>query len=135
MERAEARDSKGSGDNAGKLLRGSPLLRGRVLRRVDGTFRKSHVQKVVQRPEGEEMDAYEQIFLARGLATLAFDGPGQGEAEYDFPKFKRTAESIKARQCVIIPDTEEKVSAHMLDFQGRYDPARWLHLRSSARAQ
>ncbi len=33
----------------------------------------------------EEMDAYEQPFLARGLATLAFDGPGQGEGEYDFP--------------------------------------------------
>ena len=32
----------------------------------------------------EEMGAYERIFLARGLATLAFDGPGQGEAEYDF---------------------------------------------------
>jgi 2,6-dihydroxypseudooxynicotine hydrolase len=33
----------------------------------------------------EEMDAYETTFLARGLATLAFDGPGQGEAEYDLP--------------------------------------------------
>lgn len=33
----------------------------------------------------EEMDNYETVFLARGLATLAFDGPGQGEAEYDFP--------------------------------------------------
>jgi len=33
----------------------------------------------------EEMDAYESIFLARGLATLAFDGPGQGEAEYELP--------------------------------------------------
>jgi fermentation-respiration switch protein FrsA (DUF1100 family) len=33
----------------------------------------------------EEADCYEQPFLARGLATLAFDGPGQGEAEYDFP--------------------------------------------------
>lgn len=32
----------------------------------------------------EEMDAYESIFLARGLATLSFDGPGQGEAEYEF---------------------------------------------------
>lgn len=31
----------------------------------------------------EEMDAYESVFLARGLATLAFDGPGQGEGEYD----------------------------------------------------
>ena len=33
----------------------------------------------------EEMDAYEEPFLARGMATLAIDGPGQGEAEYDIP--------------------------------------------------
>ena len=33
----------------------------------------------------EEMDGYENIFLARGMATLSFDGPGQGEAEYDIP--------------------------------------------------
>jgi dipeptidyl aminopeptidase/acylaminoacyl peptidase len=33
----------------------------------------------------EEMDAYERNFLDRGMATLAFDGPGQGEAEYDHP--------------------------------------------------
>jgi 2,6-dihydroxypseudooxynicotine hydrolase len=33
----------------------------------------------------EELDVYENIFLARGMATLSFDGPGQGEAEYDFP--------------------------------------------------
>ena len=33
----------------------------------------------------EETDAYEQPFLARGMATLTFDGPGQGEAQYDFP--------------------------------------------------
>ena len=33
----------------------------------------------------EEMDNYESLFLARGLATLSFDGPGQGEAEYDIP--------------------------------------------------
>jgi 2,6-dihydroxypseudooxynicotine hydrolase len=33
----------------------------------------------------EEMDAYESIFLSRGMATLAFDGPGQGEAEYELP--------------------------------------------------
>lgn len=32
----------------------------------------------------EEMESYETLFLARGLATLAFDGPGQGESEYDF---------------------------------------------------
>ena len=32
----------------------------------------------------EEMDSNEAVFLARGLATLVFDGPGQGEGEYDF---------------------------------------------------
>jgi 2,6-dihydroxypseudooxynicotine hydrolase len=33
----------------------------------------------------EELDVYETLFLERGMATLAFDGPGQGEAEYDLP--------------------------------------------------
>ncbi len=33
----------------------------------------------------EEMHTNEEVFLRRGLATLAFDGPGQGEAEYDLP--------------------------------------------------
>jgi 2,6-dihydroxypseudooxynicotine hydrolase len=33
----------------------------------------------------EELEAYELPFLARGIATLTVDGPGQGEAEYDFP--------------------------------------------------
>ncbi len=33
----------------------------------------------------EETAAYEEPFLARGIATLVFDGPGQGEGEYDFP--------------------------------------------------
>lgn len=32
----------------------------------------------------EEMDGMESLFLARGVATLAIDGPGQGEAEYEF---------------------------------------------------
>jgi 2,6-dihydroxypseudooxynicotine hydrolase len=30
----------------------------------------------------EEMDAYETDLLRRGMATLCFDGPGQGEGEY-----------------------------------------------------
>jgi dipeptidyl aminopeptidase/acylaminoacyl peptidase len=33
----------------------------------------------------EEMEAYELPYLARGMATLMVDGPGQGEAEYQFP--------------------------------------------------
>jgi len=32
----------------------------------------------------EEMDTCERTFLDRGMATLCFDGPGQGEGEYDF---------------------------------------------------
>lgn len=32
----------------------------------------------------EETDAYEAPFLSRGMATLVFEGPGQGEAQYDF---------------------------------------------------
>jgi 2,6-dihydroxypseudooxynicotine hydrolase len=32
----------------------------------------------------EEMEANEGAFLTRGVATLCFDGPGQGEGEYDF---------------------------------------------------
>jgi 2,6-dihydroxypseudooxynicotine hydrolase len=32
----------------------------------------------------EEGDAFEAPFLARGVATLMFEGPGQGESQYDF---------------------------------------------------
>ena len=45
----------------------------------------------------EEMDDYESRFLARGLATLAFDGPGQGEAEYDFalcPEYEKPVKAV-----------------------------------------
>ncbi len=33
----------------------------------------------------EELRSTEQLFLDRGMATLALDGPGQGESEYDLP--------------------------------------------------
>jgi 2,6-dihydroxypseudooxynicotine hydrolase len=33
----------------------------------------------------EEMHAYSEDFLRRGMATLAIDGPGQGELEFDHP--------------------------------------------------
>ena len=45
----------------------------------------------------EEMDDYENRFLVRGLATLSFDGPGQGEAEYDFaicPEYEKPAKAV-----------------------------------------
>jgi 2,6-dihydroxypseudooxynicotine hydrolase len=45
----------------------------------------------------EEMDDYENRFLQRGLATLSFDGPGQGEAEYDFgicPEYEKPVKAV-----------------------------------------
>src|SRR5206468_5102037 len=45
----------------------------------------------------EEMDDYENRFLARGLATLSFGGPGQGEAEYDFalcPEYEKPVKAV-----------------------------------------
>jgi dipeptidyl aminopeptidase/acylaminoacyl peptidase len=44
----------------------------------------------------EETDAYEAPYLARGIATLVFDGPGQGEAEYDFPIRGNYETAVKA---------------------------------------
>jgi len=45
----------------------------------------------------EELHAYEEPFLARGIATLAIDGPGQGEAEYEMPicgDYERAAAAV-----------------------------------------
>ncbi len=45
----------------------------------------------------EEMDDYENRFLKRGLATLAFDGPGQGEADDDFaicPEYEKPVKAV-----------------------------------------
>lgn len=45
----------------------------------------------------EEMDDYENRFLKRGLATLAFDGPGQGEAEYELgicPEYEKPVKAV-----------------------------------------
>jgi dipeptidyl aminopeptidase/acylaminoacyl peptidase len=70
--------------------------------RVEIPFAGASLAAVLRRPPGpgphpavvlipgldsakEEFRAAEQPFLDRGLATLAVDGPGQGEAEYDLP--------------------------------------------------
>jgi fermentation-respiration switch protein FrsA (DUF1100 family) len=56
-----------------------------ILRRPAGVERPAVVAMAMGLDSTkEECDAYEQPFLARGLATLAFDGPGQGEGQYDF---------------------------------------------------
>ena len=67
---------------------------------MDIPFEGTHFRGILRKPVGvqnppivimcmgldsakEETEAYEQPFLARGMAVLAFDGPGQGEAEYE----------------------------------------------------
>lgn len=74
--------------------------------RVEIPFEGTHFRGILRKPVGtessqskppivimcmgldsakEETEAYEQPFLARGMAILAFDGPGQGESEYEQP--------------------------------------------------
>jgi dipeptidyl aminopeptidase/acylaminoacyl peptidase len=54
----------------------------------------------------EELQATAEYYLARGLATLAIDGPGQGEAEYELP----------------IEPAYEKVATAVVDFlKARHD--------------
>lgn len=56
-----------------------------ILRRPPGIERPPVVIMVMGLDSAkEETDAYEQPFLSRGMAILAFDGPGQGEGEYQF---------------------------------------------------
>ncbi|SMY07682.1 alpha/beta hydrolase family protein [Flavimaricola marinus] len=56
------------------------------LRRPNGVERPPVVVMVMGLDSTkEEMHTNEQVFLDRGLATLAFDGPGQGEAEFELP--------------------------------------------------
>jgi dipeptidyl aminopeptidase/acylaminoacyl peptidase len=71
-------------------------------RRIEVPFEGSHLVGVVRVPRGEgphpvvvlvpgldstkeELRSTEDTFLARDLATMSIDGPGQGEAEYDLP--------------------------------------------------
>ncbi|MGE5098263.1 MAG: alpha/beta hydrolase family protein [Betaproteobacteria bacterium] len=58
-----------------------------ILRRPDGVPARAPVLVMVPGLDSakEELEAYELPFLARGMATLLVDGPGQGEAEYRFP--------------------------------------------------
>ena len=57
-----------------------------ILRRPHGVARAPVVVMCMGLDSAkEEMDSYESLFLARGIATLTFDGPGQGESEYDIP--------------------------------------------------
>jgi dienelactone hydrolase len=53
------------------------------LRRPEGVTRPPVVVMAMGLDSAkEEMDTNERVFLDRGMATLCFDGPGQGEGEY-----------------------------------------------------
>lgn len=57
-----------------------------ILRRPRGIARPPVVLMIMGLDSAkEEMHTNEQVFLDRGMATLAVDGLGQGEAEYDLP--------------------------------------------------
>ncbi|MQA79277.1 MAG: alpha/beta fold hydrolase [Streptosporangiales bacterium] len=58
-----------------------------VLRLPDGDGRPSPTVVVVPGLDAtkEEMHRLQEVFLRRGMATYSFDGPGQGEAEFDLP--------------------------------------------------
>jgi 2,6-dihydroxypseudooxynicotine hydrolase len=81
--------------------------------RVEIPFENRVLHGILRRPEGnklpvlimapgldstkEELHAYEEPFLARGIAVLAVDGPGQGEAEYEIPicgDYERAASAV-----------------------------------------
>jgi 2,6-dihydroxypseudooxynicotine hydrolase len=64
----------------------------------------------------EETDAYEQPFLARGMATLAFDGPGQGEGEYDFAI--RGDYEVAAKAVVDYIETRQDLNASRIGMAG-----------------
>ena len=64
----------------------------------------------------EETAAYEEPFLARGMATLVFDGPGQGEAEYEFP-IRGNFETAVRAVCDFI-ETQDDVDAQRIGLWG-----------------
>ena len=56
------------------------------LRRPEGVDRPPVVVVIMGMDSAkEEVHFAEQAFLERGMATLSFEGPGQGEAEFDLP--------------------------------------------------
>jgi len=64
----------------------------------------------------EETDAYEQPFLARGMATLVFEGPGQGEAQYDFPI--RGDYEVPVKAVIDFVETRDDIDAKRIGMWG-----------------
>ncbi|MBT3766887.1 MAG: alpha/beta fold hydrolase [Rhodospirillaceae bacterium] len=64
----------------------------------------------------EEMGANEANYLRRGMATLAFDGPGQGEGEYDWP-IRPDYEAVVTAVCDFV-ETRDDVDAERMGVWG-----------------
>jgi dipeptidyl aminopeptidase/acylaminoacyl peptidase len=64
----------------------------------------------------EEMDFYEMLLLDRGMATLPFDGPGQGEAEYTIPI--RGDFEVPVKAVVDFIDTRQDLDASRIGVMG-----------------
>jgi 2,6-dihydroxypseudooxynicotine hydrolase len=82
--------------------------------RVEIPYENGHLYGILRKPRGidnppvvilcmgmdsakEEMSTNEAHFHQRGLATLTFDGPGQGEGEYDFaicPEYEKPVSAV-----------------------------------------
>jgi len=68
-----------------------------ILRRQEGVARPPVLVMCMGLDSAkEETEAYEKSYLDRGIATLAFDGPGQGEGEYDFAICPEYEQPVKA---------------------------------------
>lgn len=73
----------------------------------------------------EETDAYEQPFLQRGIATLVFDGPGQGEGEYDFPirgNYETVVAAVVDHVCTRRDVDSERLGLWGVSLGGYYAP-------------
>ena len=73
----------------------------------------------------EEMHSNEAVFLDRGMATCAFDGPGQGEAEYDMPicpEYERPVGALLDALCVRDDIDPGRIGIWGVSFGGYYAP-------------
>ena len=73
----------------------------------------------------EEMYSYESVFLDRGLATFSFDGPGQGEGEYDFfmcPEYEKPIKSVISTLQKLPQINSDKIGLWGVSMGGYYAP-------------
>ena len=89
-----------------------------ILRRPAGAASRAPVLVMIPGLDSakEELEAYELPFLARGMATLLVDGPGQGEAEYRFPI--RGDYEVAASAIVDWIDKREDLDASLIGLWG-----------------